>query len=113
MNNEYIPNRGDIIWITFDPRKGREQRGRRPALVLSVRMYNQRSGLALVCPVTSHQKGYPFEVALQEKNVKGAVLTDHVHSFDWKKRKAVFIQKTPEDILHKVREKVITLIQGT
>ena len=110
VNNEYIPNRGDIIWITFDPRKGREQRGRRPALVLSVRMYNQRSGLALVCPVTSHQKGYPFEVALQEKNVKGAVLTDHVHSFDWKKRKAVFIEKINAEVLEQVLNKIIVLI---
>lgn len=110
VNNEYIPNKGDIIWITFDPRKGREQRGRRPALVLSIQMYNQRSGLALVCPITSYQKGYPFEVPLQEKNVKGVVLADHIHSFDWKKRKATFVQKINTEALEQVLNKIIVLI---
>ena len=110
MANSYIPNKGDVVWISFDPRIGREQKGRRPALVLSPRTYNQRAGLALVCPVTSHEKGYPFEVALSEKKVKGAVLADHIHSFDWKKRKAVYIQKASVEVIEQALNKVSTLI---
>lgn len=110
VSTMYTPNRGDIVWITFDPRKGHEQSGRRPALVLSTRAYNQRAQLVLVCPVTSHQKGYPFEVELREKKMQGVVLADHIHSFDWKKRKAVFIQKVSLDVIDRVSGRITTLI---
>ena len=110
VKSSYIPNRGDFVWITFDPRKGHEQGGRRPALVLSARTYNQRAGLALVCPVTSHKKGYPFEVIVSEKNVEGVVLADHIHSFDWKKRKAMYIQKATTETVEQVSRKVTVLL---
>ncbi len=81
------PGRGDLVWISFDPQAGHEQAGRRPAIVLSPRAYNLRVGLALICPVTSRVKGYPFEVLLPDGlPVHGIVLADQVKSLDWKAR---------------------------
>jgi mRNA interferase MazF len=79
------PERGDLLWVGFDPQAGHEQPGRRPALVLSPKLYNQRSGLALVCPISSRAKGYAFEVAIPSGcGVTGVVLSDQVESLDWK-----------------------------
>jgi mRNA interferase MazF len=75
----YVPDRGDAVWITLSPRAGHEQAGRRPALVLSPAQYNGRVGLAIVCPITSQSKGYPFEVPIPTGlAVTGVVLSDHV-----------------------------------
>jgi mRNA interferase MazF len=85
----YTPDRGDIVWLDFDPQAGREQRGKRPGLVLSPAAYNGRVGLALCCPVTSRVKGYPFEVVIPPGlKAEGAVLADHVRSLDWRARGA-------------------------
>jgi len=85
----YVPERGDAVWLTFDPQAGHEQAGRRPAVVILPRRYNRLSGLALFCPVTAQVKGYPFEVLLPpELPVHGAVLSDQVRSLDWRARKA-------------------------
>ncbi|OGZ96847.1 MAG: mRNA-degrading endonuclease [Candidatus Sungbacteria bacterium RIFCSPLOWO2_02_FULL_54_10] len=89
----YIPDRGDIAWISFDPQRGREQAKRRPAVVLSPYRYNQKTGLALVCPITAHAKGYPFEVGVRDGKISGVVLSDHMRSVDWRARRAVLIQK--------------------
>ena len=99
----YVPRRGDLIWLTFDPQAGHEQAGRRPALVLSPSSYNGKVGLALCCPVTSHAKGYPFEVALPpDLAIQGAVLSDHVKSLDWEARKAKLADRLPEAEVEKV-----------
>jgi mRNA interferase MazF len=88
------PARGDIIWLDFDPQLGREQKGKRPALVLSHLYYNSRSKLALVCPITSKSKGYPFEVALGAKNkTRGVILCDQIKSIDWEARSVRTIEK--------------------
>jgi len=85
----WIPDAGDLVWLTFDPQAGREQAGRRPAIVLSAKVYNQKSGLAIVCPITSQVKGYPFEVAIDAgQGIQGVILADHVKSVDWRARKA-------------------------
>jgi mRNA interferase MazF len=89
--SDYVPRRGDLVRLTFDPRAGREQAGRRPALVLSLESYNARTGLMIACPITSKRKGYPFEVAIDERGVSGAVLADHVRSVDWHARRAELI----------------------
>ena len=95
----YIPAQGDIVWINFTPQVGREQAGRRPALVVSPFKYNRRVGLALVCPITTKVKGYPFEVAIPENLVvSGVVLADQVKSFDWRERNAEFACKAPPEI---------------
>jgi mRNA interferase MazF len=107
----YIPERGDAIWLDFDPQAGREQAGRRPALVLSGSVYNRKSGLALVCPITSQVKGYPFESLVPEGlPIQGVVLTDQIRSLDWQRRRAKFIVRIPEDLLQDVTAKLAALL---
>lgn len=112
MNSPYIPERGDIVWLTFNPQAGHEQAGRRPALVLSSRTYNSKANLALFCPITSQRKGYPFEVELPEGlAISGVVLADQVRSMDWQARQVVFVCYAPEELLAGVLVKVGTLLQ--
>ena len=109
-NVSYVPARGDIIWLDFDPRAGHEQAGTRPALVVSPSAYNQRSGLALVCPITSSVKGYPFEAAIPPGIAfSGVVLSDQVRSADWRARIARFVTVAPADLLSDVMAKLHTL----
>jgi mRNA interferase MazF len=108
---EYIPERGDIIWLTFNPQAGHEQAGRRPALVISPANYNGKVGLAILCPITNQIKGYPFEVRLPPGiGVTGAILSDQVKSLDWKARKAEFLGKLPTSVLVEVLKKLNTLL---
>jgi mRNA interferase MazF len=107
----YIPDAGDIVWLTFDPQAGHEQRGRRPALIVSPRTYNAKARLAIACPITTHAKGYPFEVALPDDGkVTGVVLSDHVKSLDWNARRVEFAEKAPVDIVTDVRERLRVLL---
>ena len=108
----YIPQRGDIVWIDLDPSKGSEMRKTRPALVVSPSSYNEKVGLALLCPITSHKKGYPFEVELSSKgNVRGVILSDQIKSLDWKIRNAKFEEKVSRGVITEVIEKVSVLIE--
>jgi len=108
----YIPDSGDIIWIMFNPQAGHEQAGHRPALVLSPKAYNGKVGLAILCPITSQVKGYPFEVKIPDGlEVKGAVLSDQIKSLDWKARKAEFSCKLPSVVYNEVIQKLSTLIR--
>ena len=96
----YIPDRGDIVWLNFTPQAGHEQAGHRPALVLSPASYNGKTGLMLYCPITSHIKRYPFEVALGDNlPVSGAVLADQVKSLDWKARQAKKKSKASNEVV--------------
>jgi mRNA interferase MazF len=107
----YVPDRGDLIWLNFNPQAGREQGGHRPALVVSPKTYNQKVGLALCCPVTSQVKGYPFEVVLPKGlPVLGAVLSDHIKSLDWRSRQAEFKGRAPKAVVNEVLEKIGTLL---
>ncbi|SHE72707.1 mRNA interferase MazF [Desulfofundulus australicus DSM 11792] len=108
----YIPKRGDIVWLQFNPQTGHEQAGRRPALVVSPRVYNEKVGLALFCPITSKIKGYPFEVELPEKlKVSGAVLADQIKSLDWRARRAEFACRAPAEVVAETLAKIRTLIE--
>ncbi len=107
----YTPERGDVVWLTFGPSKGHEQTGRRPALVLSPRLYNQKTGLALFCPITSKMKGYQFEVVLTG-SMAGVVLADHVRLYDWRERKIGFIERAPTEVVEETRAKLSALING-
>ena len=109
---EYVPERGDAVWITLDPQTGHEQAGRRPALVLSPSAYNGRVGLALLCPITTQVKGYPFEVRLPAGlPVAGVVGADQVKSLDWRARKATRIAAVPEEIVTQVVSRLQTLLE--
>ena len=108
----YVPERGDAVWLEFNPQAGHEQAGRRPALVLSPQAYNSRVGLLVCCPITTKIKGYPFEVALPAGLVvTGAILSDQVKSLDWKVRQVVFIVKLPDSVVKEVQAKLNTLLR--
>jgi mRNA interferase MazF len=107
----YVPERGDVVWISLDPQAGNEQAGRRPALVVSPRSYNGKVGLALLCPITSQVKGYPFEVALPSAlDVRGVVLADQVKSLDWRARRAKRAGRLPASAVTEVLEKLGALL---
>lgn len=107
----YVPERGDLIWLQFNPQAGYEQAGHRPALVLSPASYNGRVGLALLCPITSQVKGYPFEVALPVGlPLSGVILCDQVKSLDWRIRQASFVCKLPEQLVFDVLGRLNTLL---
>ena len=112
MNEPYIPERGDAVWLTFAPVEGFEQAGRRPALVLSPSAYNGRTGLMLACPITSRAKGYPFEVALPDAlDVHGVVLADQVRCIDWRARRASLITPLPPEITGNVAGRLLRLLE--
>jgi len=111
VNKIYIPERGDIVWLDFNPQLGHEQRGRRPALTLSFKAYNEKIGLALFCPITSKVKGYPFEVELELKKIKGSVLSDQIKSLDWRERNIEFIEKIGDKKMEEVIEKIEVIIR--
>jgi mRNA interferase MazF len=109
----YVPERGDIVWITLNPQAGHEQAGRRPAVVVSPRSYNGKVGLGLFCPVTSHAKGYPFEVSLPaDLPVSGVVLADQVKSLDWRLRQAEFSVRLPANISAEIVGKLAVLLES-
>ena len=99
----YIPEKGDIIAVTFDPQSGHEQKGRRPALVVSNTLFNKATGLAFVCPLTGTDRGYPFHVAVTDNpRVKGFVMVEQVKSIDYQARKARCIAQASNDLLDEV-----------
>ena len=105
------PDAGDIIWVTLAPTAGHEQTGRRPALVLSPAPYNARVGLAICCPITSHVKGYPFEVELPAGlPVRGAILADQIKSLDWRSRRAEIACEVSGDVLAEVMSRLAVLL---
>jgi mRNA interferase MazF len=107
----YVPARGDLVWLEFDPQSGHEQAGSRPAIVVSHIEYNRKVGLALLCPITSRAKGYPFEVALPAGlALRGVVLSDQVKSLDWRARRAALIAQAPATVLEQVVARISALI---
>jgi mRNA interferase MazF len=111
VRRAYVPDAGDLVWASFDPQAGHEQTGRRPALVLSPADYNGKVGLALACPITSHVKGYPFEIAASGKRVRGVILADQLRSLDWRARQFTFIERAEEEAIVATKELLQTLLQ--
>jgi len=107
----YVPDAGDIVWLDFDPQAGREQGRRRPALVLTDSAYNRASGLAVVCPLTSKRKPYPFSLPVVVDKVEGAVLVDHLKSIDWKERAVKFHSKADPALLSRVRAYIAVFLR--
>lgn len=110
MVNPYVPDAGDIVMLDFDPQVGREQAKRRPALVLTDQRYNRASGLAMVCPLTSKRKPYPFALPITLDEVEGAVLVDQLKSLDWLGRKAKFHTRAEAGLVSKVRQYIAVLL---
>ena len=99
----YIPKKGDFVAVTFDPQSGHEQKGRRPALVVSNTLFNDQTGLAIVCPLTATDRGYPFHVAVTDNSrIKGFVMVEQVKSLDYNAREAKNIGKASDDLLDEV-----------
>ena len=112
MRREYIPDRGDIVWLNFTPHSGHEQAGKRPALVISPIHYNQKVGLAIFLPITSKIKGYPFEVILPEGYpIQGVILSDQIKSMDWQTRGLDYICRASEEVVNEVIKKFIVLLK--
>ena len=112
MVKPWVPQRGDVVWLHFDPQAGHEQAGRRPAVVLSPESYNQKASLALFCPITSQVKGYPFETPLPPTSpVHGVALCDQIKSLNWVARKAEFICPLPEETLDDIMGKALALLK--
>jgi mRNA interferase MazF len=110
VRRTYVPDRGDAVWLQFNPQAGHEQAGRRPALVLSPAAYNGKVGLAVLCPITSQSKGYPFEVAISTRKLTGVVLSDQVKSLDWRVRQAEMIERVPDAVVQEVLAKLSSLL---
>ena len=107
----YVPQRGDVVWITLNPQSGHEQAGRRPAVVLSPGIYNEKVELAILCPVTNQIKGYPFEVLMPDGlPVSGVILADQIKSLDWRVRDAEWICTLPSRVVVEILQKLGTLL---
>ena len=107
----YVPQCGDVVWITLNLQAGHEQAGRRPALVLSPKSYNGKVGLAILCPITNQVKGYPFEVLLPAGSpVAGAILSDQAKSLDWRSINAELICTLPDDTISEVLQRLVALL---
>ncbi|WP_294951046.1 endoribonuclease MazF [Sulfurovum sp.] len=110
-SGDYVPDRGDIVWLNFTPQTGHEQRGKRPALILSPKIYNEKTSLCICLPITSRVKGYPFEVPLpKDSEVTGVILSDQVKNLDYVARKVSYICEVPHDVLVHVQKNVLALL---
>jgi mRNA interferase MazF len=99
----YIPSKGDFIVLSFDPQSGHEQKGRRPAVVISNRLFNQHAGLVLVCPITNTARDFPFHIAVpKNSSLTGFIMVEQIKSVDYRSRKAKFIEKAAEETLNEV-----------
>jgi mRNA interferase MazF len=110
-SGSYIPDRGDIVWLNFTPQAGHEQRGVRPAIVLSPKIYNEKTSLCICFPITSKVKGYPFEIALpQNLTISGVILSDQIKNLDYTKRDISFICKAPSSIVRLLQKNILALV---
>jgi mRNA interferase MazF len=112
VKKRYIPERGDIVWLNFNPQSGHEQKGKGPAVVVSPKAYNEKTGLGLFCPITSKVKDYPFEVNIENRKINGVVLADQIKSLDWKTRTIELITKVSSDKIDEIINKVSVLLEN-
>jgi mRNA interferase MazF len=110
VKKKYSPERGDIVWLNFNSPAGNEQKSRKPAIVISPKEYNEKTGLGLFCPITSKIKNYPFEAIIENKKINGAVLSDQIKSLDWEKREIEFIVKENSEKIDEIINKINIII---
>lgn len=108
MVKTYVPKKGDLVILSFDPSAGHEQQGRRPALVVSNEVFNEHVGLALVCPITNTDRKFPFHVQVQSDKLTGYIMTEQIKSIDYKVRDMKYVEKASA----KVMDKVLGIIQS-
>lgn len=108
VNSGFVPEKGDLVWLEFNPQAGQ---GHRPAICVSQKLYNQKTGLALFCPITSHIKKYPFEVVLSNHSISGCILSDQIKNLDYVQRRCSFIEKATEDEINSVVENIKLMIE--
>ena len=110
-SGSYVPDRGDIVWINFTPQAGHEQRGKRPALILSPKIYNEKTSLCVCLPITSKIKGYPFEVSLPKNlPIQGVILSDQIKNLDFSAREVSFVCKVDVNIIKLVQKNIWALV---
>ena len=102
MVKEYIPKKGDLVILTFDPSAGHEQQGRRPALIISNEVFNKHVGLAIACPITNTDRNFPFHVKVESGNLTGFIMTEQIKSIDYNVRKVKFVERVSDEVLEKV-----------
>jgi mRNA interferase MazF len=110
VSKRYVPERGDIVWLNFNPQTGHEQKGKRPAIVISPREYNEKVNLGLFCPITGKEKNYPFEVKIKNRKIDGVVLSDQIKSLDWTKRNIEYITRAADEEINEITNKLNVLI---
>ncbi len=112
-SGKYVPDRGDVVWLNFTPQAGHEQRGKRPALILSPKIYNEKTSLCVCLPITSKVKGYPFEVALPDAlEIQGVILSDQIKNLDFSVRDISFICRVSDEVVNQVQKNVLALVGG-
>ncbi|MGA1940733.1 type II toxin-antitoxin system PemK/MazF family toxin [Arcobacter sp. YIC-310] len=102
MVENYIPKKGDLVILTFDPQAGHEQKGRRPALIISNEAFNKALGLAIACPITNTNRNFPFHVKVKSEKLTGFIMTEQIKSIDFNARKVKFVERVDEEALNKV-----------
>ncbi|MEA3353747.1 MAG: type II toxin-antitoxin system PemK/MazF family toxin [Campylobacterota bacterium] len=108
---KYIPEQGDIVALNFDPQSGHEQKGRRPAIIISNKVFNQHLGLSFACPITNTKRDFPFHIEVQSKNITGFIMTEQMKSIDYKARNIKFIEKADQETINKILGIVDSIIQ--
>ncbi|MFA6136643.1 MAG: type II toxin-antitoxin system PemK/MazF family toxin [Sulfurimonas sp.] len=102
VESAYIPQKGDLVILTFDPSAGHEQQGRRPVLIISNQVFNKHVGLAIACPITNTDRNFPFHVLVNSENLTGFIMTEQIKSIDFNARKVKFVAKVSDEVLAKV-----------
>jgi mRNA interferase MazF len=110
MVKKYIPQKGDLVILTFDPQAGHEQQGRRPALIISNNLFNERVGLAIACPITNTDRNFPFHIAVNNEHLSGFIMSEQVKSIDYNARKVKFVAKVDQEVLNHVLGLIETII---
>ena len=108
---KYIPEQGDIVALSFDPQSGHEQKGRRPVIIISNKVFNQHLGLAFACPITNTKRDFPFHIEIQSDNITGFIMTEQMKSIDYNSRKIKFIEKADQKTLNKILGIIDSIIQ--
>ena len=108
---KYIPEQGDIVALSFDPQSGHEQKGRRPAIIISNKVFNQHLGLAFACPITNTKRDFPFHIKVESENITGFIMTEQLKSIDYNSRNIKFIEKADQKTVNKILGIIDSIMQ--